>query len=511
MSLRVRGTSDLPPGPCREVRRLERGLLDSFAEFGYQQVDFPLLEHTELYLKKGAEESLPFLFDFRFANRRLCLRPEMTTSALRLYVENLQHQPRPQRLSFSGPVFRYEKPQRGRSRQFTLAGVELIGARGPMADAEVIGLACHSLRTAGLEEFQVVIGHLGILTRFLKQLKLEPRMRRMLLIEQELLRTEGVEALVRRLRQTSIDISDAGDQPQKPAESRNGLAVLLSGLSREQAYRAVMEMLQTMEVDLTGNREPAEIVDRLLNKLERPGLAAEISRAVDFMRELSALTGTPAEVLQAAAQLAAYHGIDGRSTLNELHALMRLLETYEVDRQVRLDLGMSRGVPYYTGFLMEIHPLEPDSAGQLCGGGRYDGLVAALGAREPAGAVGVSFGVERLHLALTGADDTGTLVAPRLLVVGVGRAEREEVIRVAGVLRRSGIRTEIDVRGRSVTRNLQYANRIGIPWVAILGAREKERGTILLKQMATGRELDVPVQAADRVITEQQEEIDAQP
>src|SRR6478672_4992863 len=142
---RVRGTSDvLPPADAR-LRRLEADLRESFERFGYQGIQTPILEPLELFLRKSGDDIVARMYAFAHWNRRLCLRPELTASVIRAFVNDLQGHSLPLRLHYAGPSFRYERPSRGRSRQFTQVGVELIGAHGAAADAEVLHLACAGL------------------------------------------------------------------------------------------------------------------------------------------------------------------------------------------------------------------------------------------------------------------------------------------------------------------------------------------------------------------------------
>src|SRR3712207_4425917 len=158
----VRGMRDhLPPEQARlaATRAVLEGVLDSW---GYDPIDLPILERRELYLRKSGEDLVGKLYDFVFQGRGLALRPEWTASVLRAYLRSLQSAPLPVRLRYSGPVFRYERPQRVTYRQFTQVGVEMIGGTAPRADAEVISLACAGLRSVGVTGWKVTLGHVGV-------------------------------------------------------------------------------------------------------------------------------------------------------------------------------------------------------------------------------------------------------------------------------------------------------------------------------------------------------------
>src|SRR5919201_6619599 len=136
MLSRVRGTNDFVPPEAGALRRLEQALLGHVALYGYAPIATPVLETTDLFLRKSGEEIAARMYTFTHWNRKLCLRPELTASVMRAYVNHLQDRPLPVRVHYAGPTFRYEKPQRGRYRQFTEVGLECIGGAGAAADAE---------------------------------------------------------------------------------------------------------------------------------------------------------------------------------------------------------------------------------------------------------------------------------------------------------------------------------------------------------------------------------------
>ena len=127
---RVRGTNDWSPQDARQLRDLVAALGACFASYGYEHIEVPVLEHTDLFRLKSGEDILTKLYAFPYRGRDLCLRPELTASVGRYYVDRCQAAALPQRFAYAGPVFRYERPRQGRYRQFTQAGVELIGPEG---------------------------------------------------------------------------------------------------------------------------------------------------------------------------------------------------------------------------------------------------------------------------------------------------------------------------------------------------------------------------------------------
>ncbi|HEX5506461.1 MAG TPA: ATP phosphoribosyltransferase regulatory subunit [Thermomicrobiales bacterium] len=489
---RVRGMADVLPADYAFREGVLGTLRRHFAAHGYRPVDTPVVEATELFLRKSGEERAAQMYAFAYRNRQIALRPEFTASIVRAYVAAMQGLPLPLRLSYCGPVFRYEKPQAGRSRQYTEAGVELLGAAGPAADAEVIHLALAGLAALGLDDCTLRLGHLGAVGVFLASLPLDERVRDWFLWSMERLRARGDDGLHRGLRA----LLDREAAPAPTPGEFPGLDDLLPGdAGAERIGALVLDLLRAAGVDLDGSsRPPEEIVARLLLKLRRPRARFDVARALDFLRRLVALRGAPAAVLDGLRALLADYGLDP-APVGELEQVLDLLRAYGHAGRVELDLGLGRGLHYYTGILFEVYDGR-DPAVQLCGGGRYDDLAQVLGARAPVPASGLSYGVERVAAALRARGAAAPEPpAADVLVCGGRGVPMAELIGVAAALRAGGWRVDLDVRGRSLAANLRYADRAGIAHVAILGEDERRAGVVAWHTMATRAQERLPLAA----------------
>jgi histidyl-tRNA synthetase len=166
MIRKVKGTRDILPPESRLWVAVEAVANRVFGGFGYEEIRLPILEPTELFVRSvGEDTDIVSKEMYTFADRKdrsLTLRPEGTAGVARAYIENgLGQRPQPLRLSYLGPMFRYEKMQRGRYRQFAQIGIELIGASTPQADVEVL-LALHSfLSELGFDDLVIVLNNLG--------------------------------------------------------------------------------------------------------------------------------------------------------------------------------------------------------------------------------------------------------------------------------------------------------------------------------------------------------------
>ncbi len=480
---RVKGTQDVLPRGCEINDWIVARLLECFKTFGYQPVNVPILEDMELYLRRGEDSFLGALYSFKLSTRDLCLRPELTASVIRAYVEHLQQEIQPLRLCYAGPVFRYVPLQRIQQRQFTQIGVELVGADSLLADAEVIAMACHSLDQVGLQNYQVVIGHIGILRDFLDQLDVDDRLRSLLLTSVEKL-PDSRAAVEAELRNLYLGFQQDPDALTDPS-SVEGLSTLFKSISDDQARHVLMELLMGLGINIKGNREPEEVVERLLVKIRRQTKVSEIYTALDFIGNLAQLTGSVDDVMAAGKSLLASHQLP-LETLSYLAQVVELVKAYGVDAsRISLDLGLGRGLRYYTGVVFEIHHPQLESERQLSGGGRYNELVEALGG-QPTSATGFSHGLERIRFALDlEAGDRAILpeVQPQALLVVTDPQRYTDGIQILQTLRQQGIRVILAVKEHDLERTLQEAKQQGIRYILLASPPGPE---LTLRDLQTG-------------------------
>jgi histidyl-tRNA synthetase len=163
-----RGTRDFSPEEMYKRRYVESIMRKIFQKFGYKEVQTPTFEHLDIFTLKSGEAILSEIYAFKDkGNRDLALRPELTAPVIRFYVERMQMEPKPLKLFYIGNCYRYDRPQRGRYREFTQVGCELIGTDTPEAYAELIYLAYSVLKNVGLKDIQLKIGNLDIIYAFL--------------------------------------------------------------------------------------------------------------------------------------------------------------------------------------------------------------------------------------------------------------------------------------------------------------------------------------------------------
>ncbi|MFA4958072.1 MAG: histidine--tRNA ligase [Candidatus Methanoperedens sp.] len=390
-----RGTRDFLPEEMRKRRYIEHKLREVATRWGYGEIKTPTFEHIELFTLKSGDGILGEIYNFKDkGDREIALRPELTAPVVRMYVEELQRSPKPLKFFYFDNCFRYERPQKGRFREFFQFGVEIIGSARPESDAEVIALAAQMLKSAGVKG-DLHIGHIGIVRTLLKDIQPEHQGKIMRLVD----------------KKDDKGLEDFLDQINAPDDIRGKLFRLI-GLRGENAMHEAQELVGDIEA------------------------------------------------------------------LTQFKALLELLDVYGIEYQV--DLGIARGLDYYTGMVFEIYCEGLGAQNQVCGGGSY--RLAQLFGGEDTPSTGYAIGFDRIMEIC----EAKPLV-PKSIVVVSFEDTRKEAIIIAQKLRMY-IATYLDVMGRKFKDQIAYANTIGASHVVIVGKNELDAGKVALKDMSTGEQ-----------------------
>ena len=402
MIQRPRGTRDFGPAEMAKRRRVEMAMRESCARFGFGEVLTPTFEHAELFTLRSGQGIIDEMYAFKDkGDREMALRPEITASVIRFYVNELSTLPKPLKLYYVGNCFRYENPQSGRFREFFQLGAELIGAKNPETDAEVIALAINCMRAAGLENFTVRIGHIGIL-----------------------------KSLV------NAEIKDA------------------------KAAAEVLRMIDKEDFDAMGDMFDAKALPRKL--FDKIAALAEIKGEVDLLNNLDPSEAT--EYLREIFSVLKLHGIE--------------------DCQV--DIGIVRGLDYYTGMVFEIDAPRLGAEKQVLGGGSY--TLSELFGGEPVFSTGFAIGIDRVLLAL---EKEKPAVEPPILdayVIPAKEDMRKYAFGIVARLRSQGIRADVDLMRRTMSKNLKYASATGARYAVIVGEAEMAKRSVTLRDMKSGEQ-----------------------
>jgi len=177
-----RGTRDFTPEEMQKRLYVEENIRSTFQSFGYREIQTPTFENLELFTAKSGETITDELYSFKDkGGRDLALRPELTAPVIRFYVDKLQMEPKPLKLFYFGNCFRYDRPQKGRYREFRQAGCEIIGVDTPEAYAELIALSYIILEKLGLKNIKLNIGNLKILKTLFNKYKLTEKQQKYIL------------------------------------------------------------------------------------------------------------------------------------------------------------------------------------------------------------------------------------------------------------------------------------------------------------------------------------------
>ena len=454
---------DLPQESWRPLRAAQDHLREFFSLYGYRVLEPSLLEPTELFLRKSGGELAARMYTFTDPGANLVsLRPEYTSSIVRHVIEAGAARRFPTRIQYAGPVFRYEGDD-CTQRQFTQVGAELLGSSDPSADAEIVSLSCAALSSLGLSGFRLEMGDLGVVHGLLESLGLSERAIVFILASLTELKSgeDGMARVQERARQLRLLASDPGQAD---------LAAVIAGMEEAEARELLHGLLQWAGAGSLGERQPSDVVERLLRKFKGTDDPERLQRGLDLALSLAQIRGEPEASLTEADALIASRELSPE-VLDRLRQVMDLLEGEGLgSAEIVLDFGLARGLAYYTGIVFEIVHQSHDAS--LGGGGRYDGLAKALGSPKTVPALGFAYSLEPLLKAIEGhrrPDGAQEGPAP-VLVMASGREGHRQALRVAGELRCQGTPAETDVCAMSLEEGLEYARATGIAEVVLVEA-----------------------------------------
>ena len=464
---RLNGMEDEGPQATQTISWAAGALCSLMSSYGYRRVDTPLMEETDLLLRKSGGELASKMYTFTDpGGHRVSLRPEFTSSIVRAYLQGMNGGGSlPVRWSYLGPVFRYE-PEVTEHRQFTQVGAELIGAAGPWADAEVMAVAVKGLSRVGITGHRLIVGHLGYVAALLDSLDLSDRARLFLLASVGTL-SHGADG-VRQVRQRAEELGLlAGQSTPAGAES---------AVTSEAALALLEQYVQASESSIIGVRTPQEIRDRFLRKQRSAQDNGPFETAMNLLAKVVQTRGDPKEVLRKARRRS--DSAQARLELDLLWETLMVLSAYDLAVPVSVDFGLARGIAYYTGVVFEVQ--HPASGGvSLGGGGRYDSLIQALGGDEPTPAMGFAWNLERVL--------SSAMKEPGLPRAHVNQHEpllvRDDrrgwatsaAVIEAERLRAQGKVVQLELDGRSLKESIILAQAQGLAYVVTVDGDGKTR------------------------------------
>ncbi|NBI67067.1 histidine--tRNA ligase [Pseudoflavonifractor sp. 60] len=422
--------------PQRQVSfdRMAAIIRESFSLYAFTPLDTPLIEASEVLLAKGGGETEKQIYRFTKGDSDLSLRFDLTVPLAKYVALNYSKLAFPFRRFQIGKVYRGERAQRGRFREFYQADIDVIGD-GQLDisnDAEIPAIIYRTFTALGLRRFQIRVNNRKVLNGFYAMLGL----------------TEQSGAIMRTV-----------DKLEKIGADK------------------VRELLVDPEIGLSGDQ------------------AEEILKFI-------AIKGSNSDVLAALEDYRGRHPMFDEG-LDELSAVARHLAAFGVpETNFVVDLTIARGLDYYTGTVYETTMLDHPEIGSICSGGRYDNLAEYYTDKQLPG-VGISIGLTRLFFVL---EDQGYLndqlnTAPADVLILPMTDDMGHAVKLATDLRSSGIRTQIYGEKKKFKQKMNYADKLGVPYVIFLGDDEIKQGKVSLKDMRSGdQELLPTTEAVEKIV-----------
>ncbi|MQF99152.1 MAG: hypothetical protein FI729_06520 [SAR202 cluster bacterium] len=390
------GMKDESPDELRARIELQDSIVSQLTDQEYLSIDTPIVQPAELFLRKSGGElaSRMYTFDDPSGNK-VSLRPEFTASVIRYCIEHLSDLNLPVKIQYSGPVFRYdEKKIYG---QFNQIGAEILGSSNTMLDAESVLLASSCLLNVGLysHNMRIVLGDVGVLQAIFSGMGLSQRAQTFMI--SGLLKLKNGTTDINLLKNEAISlglIKSVGHSDENQ--------LLEQDIYDENVLGIIEDLFRDSLSNVFGARSAEDILTRYIYKLRRGDSGNTIDQALEFISNLSRIHGPVKETLPKLQLLITKYDLDKdllQPVEKILNAIYSSADPMTADSLI-LDLGLVRGIAYYTGMVFEILDVNSDLI--LCGGGRYDGLIKALGAEEDVPAMGFAYNVESMVKSLGG-------------------------------------------------------------------------------------------------------------
>jgi histidyl-tRNA synthetase len=433
----LKGFRDYLPDVMIPRTRLLRRIADVFERFGFDPLDTPALEYSDILLGKAGPEAEKLFYRFKdHGERDIALRYELTISLARVVAQYRNDLPRPFKRYQMGPVWRAESPARGRFREFWQCDVDIIGTDSLLADAECLAVDYAVMRALNVPNYVI---------RFNNR------------------------KLFRGL-QARIGVSDDG---------------VMDGV-----MRGIDKFDKIGEPGVRKELEPL---------IGQGGFSkAGLDLVFEFLKLGKGELDNAARIEELEEFLDGDIGAQGCGELRQVFA--SALELGVPDEVLRVDPTIVRGLDYYTGTVFETFLEDLPGFGSIMSGGRYDGLIGMF-AGEEIPAVGISVGVDRLIAALEELKllpKARTTAA--VLVTVFEPATQAYSLRAARDLRRAGVPTELYLDAKAkLGKQLKYAGKRGFPLVVIAGPEEEKEGVVSLRNMASGEQMRVSIEQLPQV------------
>lgn len=421
------GFMELLPNEQILFNQMKEKIQKTYEKFGFLPLDTPIIESAEVLLAKAGGETEKQIYRFQKGDSDLALRFDLTVPLAKYVAKNYGSLSFPFRRYQIGKVYRGERAQKGRYREFYQCDIDIIGdgELDLINDAEIPSIIYTLFRELGFEDFTIKINNRKILNGLFEGVNQKENATEILRIIDKIEKI-GKEAVIEELRKLDV---------------------------KEEQINSIMNFI---EIEGTS--------DEKLEKLEKLGIANETYKK----------------------------GVE------ELKAVIKNVRLFGVpEANFKVDLTIARGLDYYTGTVYETFLNDYRELGSVCSGGRYENLAEYYTDKSLPG-VGISIGLTRLFYKL---NELNIIKAEKksisdILIIPITE-KLEEPIKLATEIRKLGINTEIYLNDKKLKAKFKYADKLEIPYVIVIGDDEISSNKIKLKNMKTGEEKEINMDATE--------------
>jgi histidyl-tRNA synthetase len=437
----ARGMRDFLPEDVRKRDYVIGVIREVYERYGFEPLETPAVENIETLMGKYGEEGNQLIFKILkrgvhegTGEADLALRYDLTVPLARVVAEYRDKLPKFFKRYQIQPVWRADRPARGRFREFYQCDVDVLGSRSMIVEAEICAAAAEVLRKLGFNDFCIRLNHRKVLTGVLGVAGVALEQHEGALVALDKLDKIGREGVQHELNNRGI----------APITSQR----LLNFFTELSALEHAAEIAAGENVDQK---------QQALNK-------AVLGRIVEFVRDNEL----------------------GSLGVAELQAVLDLATAAGIGRHVKIDPSLARGLSYYTGAIMEIS--VKDLAGSLGGGGRYDNLVGMF-AGQDIPACGFSLGLERILVVMSEREMFPVNLSGSsadVMVAIWNEDSMAESVQLAQELRAGGLRVDLYPEADKLGKQFKFASARGLAFVVVIGDEERARGEVALKDLRTG-------------------------
>ena len=413
------GFMELLPNDQIRFNEIKEKIQKSYEKFGFLPLDTPIIESSEVLLAKAGGETEKQIYRFNKGDSDLALRFDLTVPLAKYVAEYYGELSFPFKRYQIGKVYRGEKAQAGRYREFYQCDIDIIGdgSLSIMHDAEIPSVIYTTFKSLGFENFTICINNRKILNGMFEYLELNEK---------------------------SVDILRIIDKIEKIGKAN------------------------------------------VIKELENLGLE---TNQIDTIMKFLEISGTSDEKIEALKNL----GIETeffKTGVNELETVIKQIRVCKVpEKNFAVDLSIARGLDYYTGTVYETFLNDYKKLGSVCSGGRYENLAEYYTDKKLPG-VGISIGLSRFFYQIDKENilENENKSISKVLVVSMDETGIGYALDVATTLRDNNINTEVFLEDKKLKAKFKYADKLHIPYVAVIGEEEIKTNTVTLKDMQSGEQ-----------------------